>query len=315
MALPRQMPRLWPRHVVLSVANSVVPTTATHGNPRKLPWQFLQPSAAIATATRQSPRKPAEVRGNCHGNFRGRSIEAIFTAIRVHCHGDPPIRGDFHGSTWESAAIATACAAVLSVANSVVPIMTTAVRARGRESAVGLGVGVSMDQSMEVRESFRRQVRGCFRRCVRGCVRGRCRGCFRGRFPSVTAACRGMPWVLPLRLPWRMPWRLSWKLPWLVPRASTVLRYLPRHSVEARGMSVETRGRSAVARGVSAVVHGTPWTWPWTAVEVRGHCRGAPPKRQIPGNVHPSTMLRGHRRDAHEGLTAARGAAMWWLRL
>ena len=56
---------------------------------------------------------------------------------------------------------------------------------------------------------------------------------------------------------------------------------LAANSVEARGMSVETPGRSAAARGVSAVVRGTPWTWPWNAVEVRGHCRDAPPKRQI----------------------------------
>ena len=97
-----------------------------------------------------------------------------------------------------------------------------------------------------------------------------------------------------------------------MPRASTVLRYLPRHSVEARGMSVETRGRSAVARGVSAVVRGTPWIWPWNAVEVRGHCRGAPPNKQI---MYIPLLLRGHRRDAHKGLAAGRGAAMWWLRL
>ena len=86
MALPRQMPRLWPRHVaaVLSVANSVVSTTVTHGNLRILPLQFPRPSAAIATATRQSPPKSAEVRGNCHRSFRGRSIEAISTAIRNH---------------------------------------------------------------------------------------------------------------------------------------------------------------------------------------------------------------------------------------
>ena len=42
-------------------------------------------------------------------------------------------------------------------------------------------------------------------------------------------------------------------------------------------MSVETREKSAVARGESAVVRGTPWTWPWNAVEVSGDCRGAPP--------------------------------------
>ena len=47
-----------------------------------------------------------------------------------------------------------------------------------------------------------------------------------------------------------------------VPWASTVFRYLPRHSMEVRGKPVEARGRPAVARRVSAVVLGTPWTWP-----------------------------------------------------
>ena len=58
---------------------------------------------------------------------------------------------------------------------------------------------------------------------------------------------------------------------------------------EARGRSAVARGRSAVARGVSAVTRGTPWTWPWNAVEVRGHCRGASAAgvRQK-DNVHPS---------------------------
>ena len=151
MALPGQMPRSWLRHVAafFSVANFVVPTMAIHGNPWKMPWQFPWPSAAIAMAARQSPRKSVEVRGNCHG---GRSIEAISTAIRIHCHGDPPIRGDFLGSTWESAAIATARIAVLSAANSVVSIMPTAVRARGRESCRG-------------------SCRGCFRGPIHGCPR------------------------------------------------------------------------------------------------------------------------------------------------
>ena len=86
MALPRQMPWLWPRHVaaVYSVSTSIVRTIGTHGNPRHLPWQFPRPSPAIATATCQSLRKSAEGRGNCHGSFRGRSIEAISTAIRGH---------------------------------------------------------------------------------------------------------------------------------------------------------------------------------------------------------------------------------------
>ena len=115
MALPRQMPRLCPRHV-----------------PRFCPWQtpWYQPS------------QPTEVRGNCHGNLRGRQTTAISTAvrghlrplprqssdtwqlprkaaaittaisadvksqqfprpsaaIRGHCHGNPPIRGNYHGS-------------------------------------------------------------------------------------------------------------------------------------------------------------------------------------------------------------------------
>ena len=59
------------------------------------------------------------------------------------------------------------------------------------------------------------------------------------------------------------------------------LHGVPLLVTEARRISVEARGRSAVTRGVSTVVRGTPWTWPWNAVEVRGHCRGAPPKRQI----------------------------------
>ena len=58
------------------------------------------------------------------------------------------------------------------------------------------------------------------------------------------------------------------------------LHGVPRHSVKAHGMPVEARGRSAVARGVSAVVRGTPWKKPRNAVEVRGQCRGAPPKDQ-----------------------------------
>ena len=73
-------------------------------------------------------------------------------------------------------------------------------------------------------------------------------------------------------------------------RASTVHRYLPRHSVEARGMSVEARGRSAVARAVSAVFSGTPWAWTWNVVEVRGHYLGAPIKRQIT-YMHPSFIV------------------------
>ena len=167
MALPRQMPRCWPRHVaaVLSVAHSVVPTMATHGNSWKMPRQFPRPSAAIATATRQSPRKSVAIARAVSADVQSNSetISRPSAAIRVHCHGDPPIRGDFHESTWESAAIATARAAVLSVANSVVPIMPTASRTRGRESCGAF-------------------YRGCFSGPIHGCPR---------TFPQTS------PWVFP----------------------------------------------------------------------------------------------------------------------
>ena len=81
-----------------------------HGHPRKAaaiataisadvkPQQFPRPSAAIATATLRYAAITTEVRGNCHGNFRGRQTTAILTAIHSHCHGNPPIRGKYHGS-------------------------------------------------------------------------------------------------------------------------------------------------------------------------------------------------------------------------
>ena len=44
------------RAVVLSVENSVVPTMATHGSPRKLPLQFRRrKTTAISTAFRGHP--------------------------------------------------------------------------------------------------------------------------------------------------------------------------------------------------------------------------------------------------------------------
>ena len=90
------------RAAVLSVANSVVPTMENH-------------FAAIATAVfadvqpKQFPRPSAAVRGYCHGN----------SLIRGNCHVRPR----------KSAAIAAARAAILLVANSVVPTMPTAVSA------------------------------------------------------------------------------------------------------------------------------------------------------------------------------------------
>ena len=123
---------------------------------------------------------------------------------------------------------------------------------------VGLAVSVSVNLSVDVRGRFRGQVRGCFR--------GRCHGCFRERF-------RGSP-------------QLAVEIAVEIAMASAmglhgVALLATAFHGSLCGMSVEARGRSAVARGVSAVVRGTPWTWPWNAVEVRGHCRGAPPKRQI----------------------------------
>ena len=101
------------RAAVLFGANSVVPTIAAHGSPRrKLPWLFSRLSAAIATATRQSPRNSAEVRGKCQGSFRGRPTAEIFTTA-IRGRGPLPrqssntrqiprkfveVRGNCHGS-------------------------------------------------------------------------------------------------------------------------------------------------------------------------------------------------------------------------
>ena len=82
------------------------------------------------------------------------------------------------------------------------------------------------------------------------------------------------------------------------------------------------RGSPWNVRGSSWKVRGSPWSvrgCPRNAVDMAMEYRGAP--RTLPrcsvkktNKVHPSTMF-GHRRDAHEVLTAGRGAAMWWLRL
>ena len=122
-----------------------------------------------------------------------------------------------------------------------------------------MSVGVAVGASVKVSVGDRGVAVGSSLEDCRGDCRGPCRGNCHGQ-------CHG-----PLGVP-----------------------LLPAHSVEARGMSVKAaRGRSAVAGGVSVVVRGTPWTWPWNAVEVRGHCGGAPPKRQImciplfPRHQHP----------------------------
>ena len=164
MALPRQKPRLWPRFFRWQT-------------PSYQPWQPTENRGNCRGNFHGHPRPLPRQRGNHHGSPRKstalpRQFPWTFNRSNFHghprpsasiCHGDPPIRGDFHGSTWESAAIATACAAVLPVANSVVPIMLTAVRARGRESCRGF-------------------CRGCFRGIILGCPR---------TFPQTS------PWVFP----------------------------------------------------------------------------------------------------------------------
>ena len=112
MVLPRQMPRLWTRHVPRFRPWQIRGTN--HGNPRKsathLPQPFPRtsnhsnfhghprPSAAIATAILRYAAIATEARGNCHVNFRGRQTNAISTAIR----GNPPIHGNCHGSPRQS---------------------------------------------------------------------------------------------------------------------------------------------------------------------------------------------------------------------
>ena len=95
------------RATVLSVANSVVLAMPTNGRPRRLPRQLprtlnhsyihghLRPSAAIATAILRYTAVITEIRGNCHGNFRGRQTTKLSTAI----HGNSPIQGNCHRKT------------------------------------------------------------------------------------------------------------------------------------------------------------------------------------------------------------------------
>ena len=112
---------------------------------------------------------------------------------------------------------------------------------------------------------FHGKCHGCGHGTCRGSVRGNLRGTNHGNPRKYHGNCYGIfhghphavgiagglsvvprPAVVCRGLPWRSPWKLSW----LVSRASTVFRYLPRHSVEAHGMSVEARRVSAVARGM-----------------------------------------------------------------
>ena len=157
--------------------------------------------------------------------------------------------------------------------------------------AVGLAVGVSVEVSVDVRGRFGGHVRGYFRRRICGCVRGRCRGCS----VNVSVGNRGLPWYAvsaaaenAVEIAVGPAVEMSVKIAMSSAMALTVFRHMLRHSVEARAMSVKTRG-------VSAVVRGTQWTWPWNAVEVRGYCRGAPPKRRI----LQSPLFERHSKDRH----------------
>ena len=121
------------------------------GNPRKsvaiakaVSGKFAWPSAVIATAPRQSPRKSAEVRGNYHGSFRGHPTEAISTAIRCRPRPWPRQFPDTRRLLRKSGAIATARAPVLCVANSVVSTMPTEVRGNGHGSFRGVCVQKSV---------------------------------------------------------------------------------------------------------------------------------------------------------------------------
>ena len=57
-------------------------------------WQFPRLSAAIATATKQLPRKSADVLGNCHSSNRGRPTAAISTVIRGRLRSLPRQSGN-----------------------------------------------------------------------------------------------------------------------------------------------------------------------------------------------------------------------------
>ena len=203
------------RAAVFSVANSVVSTMETHGSSRQLPpqfsrklrWKRPRPPAAIATATRQSPRTSAEI---VAADVQPKRFPRPSETARGHCHGNPPIRGEHHGISRNSAAIATARAAILSVTNSVVPTMPTAVRGnchgsfhgtcRGTEEWVRVRVG-----SPPIRDDYHGisrisaviataraailSVTNSVVPTVPKAVRGNCEGSFRGN-------CRGAEvWV------------------------------------------------------------------------------------------------------------------------
>ena len=134
------------RAKVLSVANPAVPTMET----QKSSAMTKEPSAATAVefSTAISGHCPRQ-RSNHRGNPRQLSCQFPRTSNRsnfhghprpstaIHCHCNPPIRGDYHESPRKSTAISTARATVLSVANSVAPTMPTEVRCNFHGSFCG----------------------------------------------------------------------------------------------------------------------------------------------------------------------------------
>ena len=113
MARPRQILRLWPRHV-----------------PRFCPWQT--PS--------YQPWQPTEVRGNCHGNFRGRQT----TAVRGHPRPLPRQSSDTWQLPRKAAAITTAISMAIRGHPRPLPRQSSDTRQLPRKSAA-IATAVSAD--------------------------------------------------------------------------------------------------------------------------------------------------------------------------
>ena len=238
---PRQVPRVMylsftanatvvvtARAAILSVANFI---GTYHGNPRTS-VAMSRISTAIATAMRQSPRKPAviaaafssdvqqkqfprpstEVLGNYHRSFRGRPTETISTAIRGHCHGNCSIGGDFHEGSRKPAAIFTARAAILSMAKTAIPTMFTKIR--GNCHGISAETAVARKSAViHIFLHFKRFYPGDVVRGHLAEIRGNCHCSFRGRLtaaistatPRGRKSCRGRPQAWTWVLPWVFP--------------------------------------------------------------------------------------------------------------
>ena len=215
-------------------------STVIRGRPRPLPWQISD--------ARRIPRTSAEVRGECHGCFRGRrqtsktqQVPRTSAAVIGHCHGKYPTRDKYHGRPRKSTAIVTSVSAHFGCFRGcfrrrnrgypwVCPRMFSAdvfVGVRGVPWVCPrVPAGVSAGDSVDAR--------GCFRGCPRvdtagrGCCRGSCHGHFRGHchghyrglchasamgfhgVPLLAVASRGSPWNF-RGSPWKVrgsPWNI-----------------------------------------------------------------------------------------------------------